>query len=87
MSGSLSEVRLQITIPETLAGRLREMADRDCSSLAATVRRLIARSLAREAAAGPVPRGGTSVRAATSGNAVREADGQRRGHHRHGCER
>lgn len=48
MLGSLSEVRLPVTVPEPLAERLRVLAERDCSSVAATVRRLLARGLERE---------------------------------------
>jgi hypothetical protein len=49
-AGTLSDVRLPVTIPEALAVRLRELADRDCSSVAATARRLLARGIEREIA-------------------------------------
>ena len=48
MFGALSDVRLPVTVPEPMADRLRLLAERDCSSLSATVRRLLARGLERE---------------------------------------
>ena len=55
-AGTLSDVRLPVTIPETLAVRLRELAERDCSSVAATARRLLARGIEREIALTMEPR-------------------------------
>jgi metal-responsive CopG/Arc/MetJ family transcriptional regulator len=48
VSGCLSEVRVPVTLPESLAVSLRRLAERDCSSVSATVRRLIARGVERE---------------------------------------
>lgn len=45
---TLSDVPLSLTVPEPLAERLRQLADRDCSSVAATMRRLIAVGVVRE---------------------------------------
>jgi hypothetical protein len=47
----VSEVRVPVTIPEPLAAQLRQLAARDCSTLAATARRLIAHGVARESLA------------------------------------
>ena len=46
--GRMSEVRVPLTVPGVLAEQLRRVADRDCSSLAATARRLVAVAVARE---------------------------------------
>jgi hypothetical protein len=47
-SAALSDVALSVTVPAPLAIRLRELAQRDCSSLSATVRRLLAHGVVRE---------------------------------------
>lgn len=45
---ALSEVYVSVPMPDDLAGRLRQVADRDYSTVAATARRLIALGVARE---------------------------------------
>jgi hypothetical protein len=47
----VSEVPIATTVPEHLADELRAISDRDCSTLASTARRLLARAVAAEAAA------------------------------------
>jgi hypothetical protein len=44
----ISEVRFDVAMPEALASRVRLLASRDCSSVAATVRRLLVRGLEGE---------------------------------------
>jgi hypothetical protein len=46
----VSDVRVPLTVPQRLADDLRLLADRDCSTIAATARRLLARSMAVEMA-------------------------------------
>jgi len=48
---ALSEVSVSTTVPEQLAAKLRRLSDLECSTIAATTRRLIARSVDRELAA------------------------------------
>lgn len=47
---ALSDVYVSVPMPERLAVRLRSMAERECSSVAACARRLIALGIAREVA-------------------------------------
>jgi hypothetical protein len=47
----VSEVPIATTVPEHLADELRRITDRDCSTMASTARRLLARGVALEAAA------------------------------------
>ena len=47
---ALSDVYVSVPMPKDLAQRLRDMADRNYSSVAATARRLIAAGMARESA-------------------------------------
>jgi hypothetical protein len=44
----LSEVRVPLTMPRWLWDRLQALAERDCASVTATTRRLIAAALERE---------------------------------------
>lgn len=44
----LTEARLSVPVPHALAAAVRELASRDCLSLSATLRRLIARGVASE---------------------------------------
>lgn len=46
----LCEAYVSVPMPESLAARLRSVADRDYSSVAATARRLLAVGVARELA-------------------------------------
>lgn len=47
-SSRLSEVRVAFTVPGHLEQRLRELASRDCTTFAGTVRRLLAAGVSRE---------------------------------------
>ncbi len=47
---TLSEVPVATTVPEPLARQLRQLSDLECSSLAATARRLIALGVKTELA-------------------------------------
>lgn len=47
-SGTLSDVRVPVTVPQPLAVELRKLAERDCSTIAATARRLLANGVERE---------------------------------------
>jgi hypothetical protein len=48
---ALSEVAVSTTVPEPLAKKLRRLSELECSTIAATTRRLIARSVDSELAA------------------------------------
>jgi len=47
----LSEVCVSTTLPEQLAAKLRKLSDLECSTIAGTTRRLIARAVDKELAA------------------------------------
>lgn len=47
---TVSDVRVPLTVPQHLADDLRRLAERDCSSLSATIRRLLARHVPQEIA-------------------------------------
>ena len=51
VAGTLSDVRVPLTVPEQLATKLRRLSELECSTIAATTRRLIARGVDRELAA------------------------------------
>jgi hypothetical protein len=62
----LTEARLSVPVPYALAAAVREIAERDCVSLSATLRRLIARGVATE-----------YIRQASAGESHRESQGVR----------
>jgi hypothetical protein len=45
---ALSEVSVSTTVPEQLAAKLRKLSDLECATIAATTRRLIAKTVDRE---------------------------------------
>ena len=49
-TGTLSDVRVPLTVPQSLASQIARIAERDCSTIAATTRRLLARSVKQELA-------------------------------------
>jgi len=49
-STGVSDVRVPMTVPEPLAVELRRIAERDCNTIAATARRLLALSITHELA-------------------------------------
>jgi len=51
ITGTLSDVRVPLTVPKSLATELSRLAERDCSSVSALARRLIAHAVQRELAA------------------------------------
>ena len=48
---AISEVSVSTTVPEQLAAKLRKLSDLECSTIAATTRRILAVSIDRELAA------------------------------------